>query len=128
MKRAVNAAIFGDAVKILGARVFPASGKFDERNFIGGVAVNFVGAEEKENGFGAMLASGFEEIDSAEGVDFKVENGNVAGFVVRGLRGAVNDEIEAARAEEFVECGAAANVSGEVRETGDRNVRQLRNR
>ncbi len=116
VKRAVNAAIFGDAVKILGASVFPTRGKFDERNFVGSVAINFVGAKEKENGFGAMLAGGFEEIDGAEGVDFKIENGNVASFVVRRLRGAVNDEIEAARAEKFVECGAVANIHGEVRE------------
>ena len=46
-----------------------------------------------------MLAGRFEEIDGAEGVDFKIENRNVAGFVVGRLRGAVNDEIEAARAE-----------------------------
>src|SRR2546430_2905204 len=116
VKRAVDPAIFGDAVKILGAGVFPTRGKFDERNFVGSVAINFVGAEEKENGFGAMLASGFEEIDGAEGVDFKIENGNVAGFVMGRLRGAVNDEIEAARKEHFVERGAIANIHGVMRE------------
>jgi len=116
VKRAIDAAIFRNAVKIFGACVFPARGKLDKRNFVGRVAVNFVSAKKKENGFGTMLASGFEEIDGAEGVDFKIEYGNIAGFVVRGLRGAVNDEIEAARAEKFVERGAVANVRGEMRE------------
>ena len=116
MERAIDAAIFRDAVKIFGAGVFPASGKFSERNFVGSVAVNFVGAEKNENGIGRMLAGGFEEINGAESVDFKIENGNVAGFIVRGLRGAVNDEIEATRAKKFVESNAVANVHGEVRE------------
>ena len=63
-----------------------------------------------------MLARGFKKIDGAEGVNFKVEDGDVAGFVVRRLRGAVNDEIEAARAEQFVERGPVANIHGVMRE------------
>ena len=83
-------------MKIFGVGVFPASGKFNESNFVRSVAVNFIGAEKNKNGFGRMLARGFKKIDGAEGVNFKVEDGDVAGFVVRRLRGAVNDEIEAA--------------------------------
>ncbi len=117
MQSAVDAAIFGDSVKIFGARVFPASGKLNERNLVGSVAVNFVGAKKNENGFRRMLARGFEKINCAEGVDFKIEDGNVASLVVRGLRGTVNDEIEAARTKKFVERGAVANVGGEVRKS-----------
>ena len=41
---------------------------------------------------------------------------------MRRLRGAVNDEIEAARAEKFVECGTVANIHGEVCEIFGRGL------
>ena len=49
-----------------------------------------------------MLTSGFEKIESAESVDFEIQDGNVARLVVRRLCGAVDDQIEAAGAEELI--------------------------
>ena len=42
MERAIDAAIFGDAVEILRASVVPTSGQFLERNFVGSVAVTLL--------------------------------------------------------------------------------------
>jgi hypothetical protein len=41
-----------------------------------------------------METGGFEKIKGAESVDFKIEDGDIARLVVRGLRSAVNNEIE----------------------------------
>src|SRR2546423_3072232 len=76
VKRAVDPAIFGDAVKILGAGVFPTRGKFDERNFVGGVAIKFVGAEGKGNGFGATVPRWVRGLEGAGAVGIKKNEGN----------------------------------------------------
>ena len=96
MQRAVDAAIFGDAVVVLWAGIFPAGFQFLEGEFVGRVTINLVGAQKNEDRFGAMKARGFEKIDRAEGVDFKIENGDIPRLVVRRLRRTVNDQIEAA--------------------------------
>jgi len=57
-----------------------------------------------------MLAGGFEQIESAERIDLKIENGNVAGFVVGRLSGAVNDQLEAIGFEKLFERVAIANL------------------
>ena len=57
-----------------------------------------------------MEARGFEQIDRAERIHFKIENGNVPRFVVGGLRSAMNDEIEAVGAEQSFHADAVANV------------------
>ena len=115
MKRPVDAAIFVDAFVVLGAGVLPAGLQLFQGNFIGGIAINFVGADEDEDGLGAVQAGGFEEIDGAEGVDFEIEDGDVAGLIVGGLRSAVNDQVEGVRAEKFFEGKAVADVQIEVR-------------
>ena len=65
MKRAVDAAIFIDAVEVFGTGVFPAGFEFLQREFVGGIAVDLVGAETNENRLRTMKTGGFEKIDRA---------------------------------------------------------------
>src|SRR5262249_17030477 len=48
--------------------------------------------------------------------DFEVEDGNVARFVMRRLCCAVDNEIESARAEQFLECSTIPDIRGEMGE------------
>src|SRR5256885_15761325 len=70
VKRAVDPAIFGDAVKILGAGVFPTRGKFLSSNFPRGGATNAPGALEKAHGIAATVARGFYAFGCAQSVSF----------------------------------------------------------
>ena len=45
-----------------------------------------------ERRFGAVLARGLQQIDRADGVDFEIVQRDFRGQVVRGLRGAVDDQ------------------------------------
>jgi hypothetical protein len=61
-----------------------------------------------------MLACGFEEIDRSEGIDLKIKDGTVASLVMGGLRGAVNNQIEAIGFEEFVQGVAVTDIEARV--------------
>src|ERR1700756_1173044 len=99
---------------ILRAGIIVTGLQFLHGNFVRGVAINLVGAHEDEDRVAAMLASGFEQIESAERIDLKIENGNVAGFVVGRLSGAVNDQLEAIGFEKLFERVAIANIEAGV--------------
>src|SRR4029434_1589761 len=49
-----------------------------------------------------------------ERVDLKIEDGNVAGFVVRGLRGAVYDHVKTVFLEQVVQRSAVPNIDTRV--------------
>ena len=100
MQRAVDPAIFGDAVVVLWPGYSQRVSSSLTGSSFGDIAVNLVGAHKNKNGLRAVEARGFQKIHGAERVDFKIENGNVAGFVVRGLRGTVHDQVEMLRTEE----------------------------
>ena len=57
-----------------------------------------------------MLARGFEQIHRAQRVHFKIEQGDVRRLVVRGLRGAMDDQVEAIFAEQRHHAVAVANI------------------
>ena len=116
VERAINAAGFVNTIEVFRAGIVPARGKFGEGNFIGGVSIDFIGAEEDEDGSGRVQARGFQKVDGAECVDFKIENGNIAGLVVRRLRGTVDDKVEAMRTEELLDGCAIADVQADVNE------------
>ena len=107
MKGAVNAAVFRYAVVVFRPRILPTGFEFLERNFVGSIAINLVGAQKDEDRFGTVEAGGFEQIDCADRVHFKVQDGDVARLVVGGLSRAVNDEIKALSPKERFEadCG-----------------------
>src|SRR5690348_12474309 len=63
-----------------------------------------------------MLPRRFKQVDGSERVYLEIENGNFASFVMRGLRRAMDDEVEPLRAKQFVERGAVADVEAMMEE------------
>ena len=72
---------------------FPALFQLDEWQTVRRVAVDFIRAREEEDGLGAVLPGGFEEVHRAEGVDTEVNQGRARGPIVRGLRGGMDDDL-----------------------------------
>src|SRR5258706_14922908 len=93
MESLIYAAGLAHAGVIFGSRIVVAGFQLLQRNFVGRVTVDFVGAHENANGVAAMLACGFEEIDRSEGIDLKIKDGNVASIVVGRLRGPANNQV-----------------------------------
>ena len=73
---------------------FPALIEFDEGEVVRGVAVDFIGGGEDEDGFGADLPGGFEEVEGAVCVDAEVGEGLLCGPIVGGLGGGVDNEFD----------------------------------
>jgi len=107
---AIDAAIFVDSLEIGRVRVIVARLGLTQRLLIGCVAVHFIGAHENERRLGAHLARGFEQIHCAERVDLEIEQGDFGGFVMRWLRGAMKDQVEAVLAEQRHDAFAVADV------------------
>src|SRR6267378_3966573 len=57
-----------------------------------------------------MLACRFQEIHRAERIHVEIEQGNLSRLIVRRLRRAVDDQIEALRSKEFFDGCSVANV------------------
>src|ERR1700741_1950121 len=110
MKRAVDAAVFIYTFVVFWPGIFPPGFQFLQRNFVGSIAVNLVGAQKNENRLGTMEARGFEKIHGAQRVDFKIENRDIAGLIVRRLPGPVHDQVETLRTEERLEGSAVPDV------------------
>src|SRR5882724_2190427 len=110
MESLIDAAGLAHSGTILRPRIVVAGFQLLQRNFVGRVTVDFVGAHENENSVAAMLPCGFEEIDRSEGIDLKIKDGNIASFVMGRLRSAVNNQIEVIRFEQFVQRVAVANI------------------
>ena len=116
MQRAVDAAIFADAVIVLGPSIFPAGFELLERKFVGRIAINFVSAEIDEDGLWTMKTCNLKQIHGPESIHLKIEDRDVARLVVGRLGGAVNNEIEGMGAENSLHCNPVANVEVVVRE------------
>lgn len=110
---------FRDTLFVGGVGVVPAGPKFEQRNGIGGVAVNLVGAHVHERGFGAGLAGGFEKVESADCVGVEIVEGDRGRAVMRGLGGGMD---YGGRSDGFYQrkhAGAVANIEFVVNEAGD---------
>src|SRR5258708_37789078 len=116
MESLIYAAGLAHAGVIFGSRIVVAGFQLLQRNFVGRVTVDFVGAHENANSVAAMLACGFEEIDRSEGIDLKIKDGNVASLVVGRLRGAVHNQVEAIGFEQFVQGVAVPDIEAPVLE------------
>src|SRR4051812_10418019 len=103
MQSAVNSAGFINSIVVFGPRIIVTRGQFFHRDLIGRVAVNLVCAQENENGFRTMLASSFQQIKRAEGIDLEVQQRNVTGLVVGRLGRAMNDQIERVGLEQLLD-------------------------
>ena len=117
----INSEGFGDAVLVGGVGVVPAGFKFAQWQMVGCIAVDFVGAQVHERGFGASATSGFEEVHGADGVGVEVIKGDGGGAVVAGLGGGVDDGVRLEAGNEVEDALAVADVEfvvGEVLELG----------
>ena len=84
--------------------------QFDQRQFVGDVAVDLVGAHQDEHGLGGVPARGFQQVERARGVDVEVIERAVLGQVVRGLSGAVDDQVGSGVGDDAVHRCAVADV------------------
>ncbi len=80
-----------DAVRVGRIGVVPAGFELLERDAVGGVAVNLVGAHVHEGRLGAGLAGGLQHVERADRVGVEIVERDRGGAVVRGLRGGVHD-------------------------------------
>ena len=97
VQRLIDAHALVDAVLVvLVARVkFEPCGALDQRQSVGGVAVDLVGRREHERRPRAVPSSSLEQHHGADGVDREVGLGIASCPVVRWLRGAVDHEFDA---------------------------------
>jgi hypothetical protein len=107
---------FGDAVLVGGVGVVPTGFKFAQWQMVGRIAVDFVGAQVHERGFGAGATGGFEKVYGADGVGVEVLKGDGGGAVVAGLGGSVNDGIGLEPGDEVEYALAVADVQFVVAE------------
>src|SRR5882672_1862162 len=112
MESAIDAAGFVDSFEIGRVRIVVARFGLAQRLLVGRVAVHFVRAHEDERGLAAVLARGLEKIHRAERVDFEIEQSDVGRFVVRRLRGAMKDQVEAVLAKQGHDAFAVSDIEG----------------
>ena len=84
---------FLDTVRASWIIVIPAGRQFLEPDPVGRIAINLVGAHVDERRFGAGVPRGFQQIQGANSVGFKIVEWNGGGAVMAGLRGGVDDGI-----------------------------------
>ena len=110
----VDAHALVDAEPVEGVRFvqLPSRFLFNERQGVGAVAVDLVGAGEKEGRLRAELAGGFQQDQGAVGVDGEVGDRLLGRPVVRRLGGGVDDQIDicAVFLEQAVDPLCAADV------------------
>lgn len=82
----------GDAMLVGGIGIIPACFELGERDVIGGVTIDLVGAHVDEGRFGAGLAGGFEQIERADGVGVEIVEGNGRSTVMGRLGCSVDDD------------------------------------
>ena len=101
-----------DAVAAFG--VVPAPCVLDERQAVGAIAIDLVGAEEAERRLAREVARRDQQVQRADGVDVEILVGNRCRLVVRGLRRGVDDEVRPLGAHQFAHAVAIADVQFDV--------------
>ncbi len=84
--------------------------------FVGRVAVDFVGAQVDKRAFRAGAACGFEQVERADGVGVEVGERDRGGAVVRRLGGGVDDGVGLQIGEQREDAVAVAHIDLVVRE------------
>ena len=110
MQCLIDPACFGDTRKIFRPRVVVPLLQLLQGNLIRCIAINLVGAQKNENCLGQMLSCRFEEIHRPNCIHLEVEQWNLSRLIVRRLRRAVNDQIEALRSKEFFNARPVADI------------------
>ena len=92
----VDAQTLVDAELVIGMHLvdLPASLVFYQRQFVGGVAIDLIGAGKDEGCVGAETAHGLEEVERAIGIAGEIGNRLTRGPIVRGLGRGVDDECD----------------------------------
>src|SRR6266480_1177136 len=125
MQRLIDPTALSDTREIFRPRVVVPLLQLRKRNLVGRIAINLVGAQKYEYRLGRMLARRFQEIHGAKRIHLEIEQGNFSRFIVRRLRRAVDDQIEALRSKEFFDGRSVANVQRRVREPLGRSLQPL---
>src|SRR6266550_1966275 len=116
MQRLIDPTALGDTREIFRPRVVVPLLQLRKWNLVGRIAINLVGAQKYEYRLGRMLARRFQEIHRAKRIHLEIEQGNLSRFIVRRLRRAVDDQIEALCSKEFFDGRSVANVQRRVSE------------
>ena len=110
----VDAHGFVDAVRRerMPALRFPSGFTLFERESIGRIAVDLVGAAEDEDRIGAMPARGLKQDKRAVGIDAEIRQRFARRPVMRGLRGGVNDDryVAAIAGEDLLDGARLADI------------------
>ena len=106
----VNPAVLADTIVVFRTRIIPACRQLLERNFIGCVTINFIGGHEYEHRIRVRLPRRFEQIQRADGIYVKVNEGDFFCLVMRRLRRAMNDDVETILLKEIKDFLAVTNV------------------
>src|SRR5260221_13113968 len=114
MQCLVDAARFTDTGEVFRPGVVVSRLQLLQWNLVWRVAVNLIGAHYYENLVAAVLTGSFQQIDGPKRVNFKIENGNIAGFVVRRLCGAMDDQVKTIGLEQVIERIAITNIDAGV--------------
>ena len=91
---------------------FPTGGLLDQRQPIGGVAIDLVRAREDKAGVWAILPGRFQQIERAIGVNRKVDKWRLRRPIMRGLRRGMDNHryICLVTLEEIEDCALIADV------------------
>src|SRR5882757_667791 len=110
MESAIQAAMFVDTVEVFWPGVFPASFQLFQGQFVRGIAINLIGAEENKYGIRTMKSRGFEQIYGPERIDFEIQDWDFTGLIVGRLRGTMNDQVKLVFAKKLLERTSIADV------------------
>ena len=108
MQALVDGHVFADAVAPAG--VVETFVELYQRQRIGPVAVDFIGAGEAQRRFAAEIPRRHQHVERAHGVDVEIVVGDGGGLVVRRLRRGVDDEIGPLAFKELANAVAVANI------------------
>ena len=82
MQRLIDPAGFPDTLKVLGPRVIVPLLQLFQRDLIGRISINLVGAKKNEHRVGRMLARGFEKVHCPKRIHFEIKKRNLPRFIV----------------------------------------------
>src|SRR5215813_9039329 len=88
----------------------PTCLQFYERQFVGSITIDLVGAHEDKYALFLVAAKRFEQIERADRVDVEIFKGHLRGQVVRRLRSTMDDEIESFRGKKIQHSRAVADI------------------
>ena len=93
MQGPIDATGLVDPMVILFAGVVESGRMLGHRHLVGRIPIDFVGAHVAEHSIRGMPPYSLEHVERPDSVDLEVDQRNLSGFIVRGLRRAVDDQL-----------------------------------